>query len=56
MFFSTKKEIMELKDLLNQMERKYRDPESKTKIKQLKNDAHKQIERNKIILKDLINK
>lgn len=38
------------------METKYRDPESKNKIKQLKADAQKQIERNKIILKDLINK
>lgn len=42
--------------MLNQMERKFRDPESKTKIKQLKTEAHKQIERNKIILKELINK
>jgi hypothetical protein len=47
---------VELKDLLNQMEKKFRDPESKNKIKQLKNEAHKQIERNKIILKELINK
>jgi formate-dependent nitrite reductase cytochrome c552 subunit len=39
-----------------QMETKYRDPESKNKLKQLKADAQKQIERNKIILKDLINK
>ena len=38
------------------MERKFRDPESKNKIKQLKNEAHKQIDRNKIILKELINK
>lgn len=38
------------------METKYRDPESKNKLKQLKADAQKQIERNKIILKDLINK
>ena len=36
------------------MENKYRDPESKNKIKQLKGDAQKQIERNKIILKDVI--
>lgn len=36
------------------MEGKYRDPESKNKIKQLKGDAQKQIERNKIILKDII--
>lgn len=38
------------------MENKYRDPESKNKIKQLKNDAQKQIDRNRVILKDLINK
>lgn len=38
------------------MESKYRDPESKTKIKQIKGEAQKQIERNKIILKELINK
>mgnify|MGYP006910310918 CR=1 FL=1 len=36
------------------MESKYRDPESKNKIKTLKADAQKQIERNKIILKDII--
>ena len=41
---------------MSQMETKYRDPESKNKLKQLKADAQKQIERNKIILKDLINK
>jgi hypothetical protein len=41
---------------MGQMESKYRDPESKTKLKQLKGDAQKQIERNKIILKELINK
>lgn len=51
----TQKEIKELKDLLSQMESKYRDPESKNKIKNLKTDAHKQIERNKFILKDFIN-
>lgn len=52
----TQQEITELKDLLNQIEKKFRDPESKTKIKQLKADAQKQIERNKIILKELINR
>jgi len=41
---------------MTQMETKYRDPESKNRLKQLKTDAQKQIERNKIILKDLINK
>ena len=41
---------------MTQIEAKYRDPESKTRLKQLKMDAQKQIERNKIILKDLINK
>ena len=39
----TKKEIIDLKKLLDQMENKYRDPESKTKIKNLKADAQKQI-------------
>jgi len=50
------KEINELKALMQQMENKYRDPESKNKLKQLKADAQKQIERNKIILKDFINR
>jgi hypothetical protein len=45
---------VEIKKLLNQMEGKFRDPESKNKIKALKADAQKQIERNKIILKDVI--
>ena len=53
-FFLTKKEIKELKSILNQIDNKYRDPESKNKAKQLKLDAQKQIERNKIILKDII--
>ena len=52
--YLTQKEISGLKKLLNQMETKYRDPESKNKIKQLKGDAQKQIERNRIILKDII--
>ena len=38
------------------MEKQFRNPEAKNKIKQLKVDAHKQIDRNKIILKELINK
>ena len=41
---------------MEQIESKYRDPESKTKLKQIKNDAEKQIQRNKVILKDFINK
>ena len=41
--FLTKKEIKELRDLIDQMENKYRDPESKNKIKHLKADAQKQI-------------
>jgi hypothetical protein len=41
---------------MQQIEDKYRDPESKNRLKQLKTDAQKQIERNKIILKDLINR
>lgn len=54
--FTIQKEITELKKLVEQMESKYRDPESKNRIKQLKNDAQKQIDRNRVILKDLINK
>jgi hypothetical protein len=41
---------------MQQIENKYRDPESKNRLKQLKVDAQKQIERNKIILKDVINR
>lgn len=41
---------------MQQIETKYKDPESKNKLKQIKLDAQKQIERNKIILKDLINR
>ena len=37
------------------MENKFKDPESKNKLKQLKTDSQKQIERNKIILKDFNN-
>ena len=40
---------------MQQIENKFKDPESKNKLKQLKIDAQKQIERNKIILKDFIN-
>lgn len=40
---------------MQQIENKFKDPESKNKLKQLKIDAQKQIERNKIILKDAIN-
>lgn len=36
------------------MDAKFRDPEAKNRLKQIKNDAQKQIERNKVILKDLI--
>lgn len=41
---------------MQQIENKYKDPESKNRLKQLKTDAQKQIERNKIILKDIINR
>ena len=41
---------------MHKMEAKFRDPESKNKIKQLKVDAEKQVQRNKVILKDLIYK
>lgn len=37
------KEINELKALMAQAESKFRDPESKNKLKQLKTDAQKQI-------------
>lgn len=38
------------------MEKKYKDPEAKNKIKNLKLEAQKQIERNKRILEEYINK
>ena len=41
---------------MDDLDKKFKDPESKNKIKNLKIDAQKQIERNKIILKDFINK
>jgi hypothetical protein len=42
--------------MMDDMDKKFKDPESKNKLKNLKMDAQKQIERNKVILKDLINK
>lgn len=36
---------------MEDMEKQFKDPESKNKIKNLKADAHRQIERNKVILK-----
>lgn len=41
---------------MDDMDRKFKDPESRNKLKNLKTDAQKQIERNKIIMKDFINK
>ncbi len=41
---------------MDDMDKKFKDPESKNKLKNLKMDAQKRIERNKVILKDLINK
>lgn len=38
------------------MEKKFRDPESRNKLKNLKADAQKQIERNKRIMEEFINK
>lgn len=38
------------------MENKFKDPESRNRLKQIKTDAQKQIERNKVILKDLVNR
>ena len=39
---------------MNEIESRFKDPESKNKLKTLKTDAQKQIQRNKIIMKDLI--
>jgi hypothetical protein len=36
---------------MENMEKQFKDPESKNKIKNLKADAQRQIERNKVILK-----
>jgi hypothetical protein len=41
---------------MDDLDRKFKDPESKNKLKTLKMDAQKQVERNKIIMKDFINK
>lgn len=41
---------------MTEMENKFRDPQSKTKLKELKKKAEFQIVRNSKILKDLINK
>lgn len=41
---------------MDDMDTKFKDPESKNKLKALKMDAQKQVERNKIIMKDFINK
>ena len=38
------------------MSDRFKDPESKNKLKAIKVDAQKQIQRNKVIMKDLINK
>lgn len=41
---------------MEDMDKKFRDPESKNKLKSLKVDAQKQIERNKRIMEEFINK
>ena len=41
---------------MEDMDRKFKDPQSKNKIRSLKADAQKQIQRNKVILKEFINK
>ena len=41
---------------MDDMDRKFKDPESRNKLKNLKIESQKQIERNKIIMKDFINK
>jgi hypothetical protein len=41
---------------MDEIEARFHDPESKNKLKTLKADSQKQIQRNKIIMKDLITK
>ncbi len=41
---------------MEDLEKKFRDPESKNKLKNLKNEAQKQIERNKTIMEEFIGK
>lgn len=41
---------------MDEIEVRFKDPESKNKLKTLKQEAQKQIQRNKIIMKDLITK
>ena len=41
---------------MEDLDKKFKDPESKSKLRTLKSDAQKQIERNKVIMKDFINK
>lgn len=41
---------------MESMDKNYKDPESKNKLRTLKADAQKQIERNKIIMREFINK
>lgn len=41
---------------MDEIETRFKDPESRNKLKSVKGEAQKQIQRNKIILKDLISK
>lgn len=41
---------------MDEIEQRFRDPESKNKLKTIKVEAQKQIQRNKVIMKDLITK
>lgn len=41
---------------MDEIEGRFKDPESKNKLKNIKNQAQKQIQRNKVIMKDLITK
>lgn len=41
---------------MDEMDRKFKDPESRNKLKNLKIESQKQIERNKTIMKDFINR
>lgn len=41
---------------MDEIETRFKDPESKNKLKNIKAEAQKQIQRNKVIMKDLITK
>lgn len=41
---------------MDEIEKRFKDPQSKNKLKNIKTEAQKQIQRNKVIMKDLITK